>query len=83
MEELPWAGRTFDLITSLDVIEHTPDDRATLAELLRVCRPGGWLLVTVPAYQALGSEHDTANHHYRRYSPGQHCATRRRVPGGR
>ena len=41
LEQLPWPDRTFDLITSLDVIEHTPDDRATLAELLRVCRPGG------------------------------------------
>ena len=28
----------------------------------------GWLLVTVPAYQALWSLHDEANHHYRRYS---------------
>ena len=68
LEQLPWPDRTFDLITSLDVIEHTPDDRATLAELLRVCRPGGWLLVTVPAYQGLWSGHDEANHHYRRYS---------------
>jgi hypothetical protein len=33
-----------------------------------VCRPGGWLLVTVPAYPALWSLHDEANHHYRRYS---------------
>ncbi len=40
LEQLPWPDGTFDLITSLDVIEHTPDDRATLAELLRVCRPG-------------------------------------------
>jgi SAM-dependent methyltransferase len=68
LEQLPWPDGTFDLITSLDVIEHTPDDRAALAELLRVCRPGGWLLVTVPAYQALWSGHDAANHHYRRYS---------------
>src|SRR5450432_62276 len=68
LEELPWDDGTFDLITCLDVIEHTPDDRATLHELRRVCRPGGWLLVTVPAYQALWSEHDEANHHYRRYS---------------
>jgi SAM-dependent methyltransferase len=68
LEQLPFQDRTFHLITSLDVIEHTPDDRATLAELLRVCRPGGWLLVTVPAYQALWSGHDEANHHYRRYS---------------
>ena len=68
LEELPWPDESFDLITCLDVIEHTSDDRATLAELRRVCRPGGWLLITVPAYQALWSEHDVNNHHYRRYS---------------
>ena len=42
--------------------------RRRAGELRRVCRPGGWLLVTVPAYQALWSRHDEANHHYRRYS---------------
>jgi SAM-dependent methyltransferase len=67
LEELPWEDATFDLVTCLDVIEHTPDDRATLRELRRVTKPGGWLLVTVPAYQALWSTHDVANHHYRRY----------------
>src|ERR1700674_4732725 len=68
LEELPWEEGTFDLITCLDVIEHTPDDRATPRELLRASKPGGWLLVTVPAYQALWSRHDEANHHYRRYA---------------
>ena len=68
LEELPWAADAFDLITCLDVIEHTADDRVTLTELQRVCRPGGFALVTVPAYQALWSVHDEANHHYRRYS---------------
>ena len=68
LEELPWDAGTFDLITCLDVIEHVPDDVTALEELRRVCRPGGRLLVTVPAYQALWSRHDEANHHYRRYS---------------
>jgi SAM-dependent methyltransferase len=68
LEQLPWEADFFDLITCLDVIEHTPDDRATLRELRRVCKSRGWLLVTVPAYQALWSLHDEANHHYRRYS---------------
>src|SRR2546430_14853372 len=57
----------FDLITCLDVIEHPPDDRLTLRELRRVCKPGGWLLATVPAYQSLWSLHDEANPHSRRY----------------
>jgi SAM-dependent methyltransferase len=68
LEALPWEDGRFDLITCLDVIEHTPDDRVTLRELRRVSRPGGFLLVTVPAYQGLWSTHDVANHHYRRYS---------------
>ena len=68
LEDLPWEDGRFDLITCLDVIEHTPDDRVTLRELRRVSRPGGFLLVTVPAYQGLWSTHDVANHHYRRYS---------------
>ena len=68
LEELPWDDGVFDLITCLDVIEHVPDDVTALAELRRVARRGGWLLVTVPAYQALWSRHDEANHHFRRYS---------------
>jgi SAM-dependent methyltransferase len=68
LEELPWEEAYFDLITCLDVIEHTPDDRVTLRELRRVCKRGGFLLVTVPAYQSLWSTHDVANHHFRRYS---------------
>lgn len=67
LEELPWPADRFDLITCFDVIEHTPDDQRTLRELRRVSAPGGWLLATVPAYQALWSLHDEANHHYRRY----------------
>jgi SAM-dependent methyltransferase len=67
LEELPWEANTFDLVTCLDVIEHTPDDVVALRELLRVTRPGGFMLVTVPAYQSLWSLHDEANHHYRRY----------------
>ena len=68
LEELPWDDGVFDLITCLDVIEHVPDDVTALVELRRVASPGGWLLVTVPAYQALWSRHDEANHHFRRYS---------------
>jgi SAM-dependent methyltransferase len=67
LEELPYEDDRFDLITCLDVVEHTPDDRVALRELRRVCKPAGWLLVTVPAYPALWSLHDEANHHFRRY----------------
>jgi SAM-dependent methyltransferase len=67
IEAMPFADGTFDLVSCLDVIEHTPDDRATLAELRRVTRPGGLLVATVPAYQSLWSWHDEVNRHYRRY----------------
>jgi SAM-dependent methyltransferase len=67
VEELPWADDTFDLVTSLDVIEHTADDRVSMRELKRVAKPGGQLLITVPALQALWSTHDVYNNHYRRY----------------
>ena len=80
LEELPWEDETFDLITCLDVVEHTPDDVRTLVELRRVSKPGAWLLVTVPAYQALWSLHDVANHHYRRY--GRRSLRRAAVEAG-
>ena len=71
VEEIPYPDDSFDLVTCLDVIEHTPDDAVSLRELRRVTRPGGWLLVTVPAYQLLWSSHDVANQHYRRYRRSQ------------
>ncbi len=71
VEALPFADASFDVVTCLDVIEHTPDDRVSLAELLRVTVPGGLALVTVPAYQCLWSHHDELNLHYRRYGRGQ------------
>jgi SAM-dependent methyltransferase len=70
IEEMPFDDASFDLVTCLDVVEHTPDDRRSLGELRRVTRPGGLLLVTVPAYQSLWSSHDEVNLHYRRYRSG-------------
>jgi SAM-dependent methyltransferase len=48
-DELPFASGVFDSVTMLDVLEHTADERATLAEVHRVLRPGGLLVLTVPA----------------------------------
>lgn len=67
-EDLPFAEGAFDVVTCLDVLEHIDDDRAALRELLRVTRPGGRLVVTVPAYPALWSRHDEQNLHRRRYT---------------
>lgn len=43
---LPFPGGAFDVVASLEVLEFTPDPRQTLTELVRVLRPGGWLLLT-------------------------------------
>jgi SAM-dependent methyltransferase len=66
--DMPFDDASFDLTVSLDVIEHLEDDVGALRELRRVTRPGGALLVTVPAYQWLWSGHDEINHHHRRYN---------------
>lgn len=68
LDAIPFPDASFDLAVSFDVIEHLDDDRLALRELRRVVRPGGALLVTVPAYQWLWSEHDVINHHRRRYN---------------
>ena len=67
-EELPFAGEAFDIVTALDVLEHTDDDLLALREIHRVCRNRGLLLATVPAYGFLWSEHDEALKHRRRYT---------------
>jgi SAM-dependent methyltransferase len=47
--ELPFAGDSFDKAVCSEVLEHLPDDRAALNELFRIIKPGGTLVVTVPA----------------------------------
>src|SRR3954471_3118528 len=70
LDALPWPDASFDVATCLDVVEHVADDRHALAELRRITRPDGFLLVTVPAYPSLWSQHDVVNRHYRRYRAG-------------
>src|SRR5262249_48566601 len=68
VEELPFDVRTFDVVTALDVLEHTDDELNSLREIHRVTKHGGLLLITVPAYGFLWSEHDEALKHRRRYT---------------
>jgi SAM-dependent methyltransferase len=65
---LPFSDGAFDVVTTLDVIEHIEDDVAALAELRRVLRPGGLLLVAVPAFMFLWGKQDEVSHHQRRYT---------------
>lgn len=68
---LPVETAAMDLVTAFDIVEHVPDDRAAFAELARVCRPGGHMLVTVPAFQFLWGNQDVVSHHQRRYTLGE------------
>ncbi len=70
VNDLPFATGVFDIALSLDVLYHqgVPDDVAAARELTRVLRPGGLLVMNLPAYDALRGAHDEAIHTARRYS---------------
>lgn len=68
VETLPIRSGAFDVVAALDLIEHVPDHARGVRELVRVTRPGGHLLFTVPALPWLWSQHDVVSHHQRRYS---------------
>jgi SAM-dependent methyltransferase len=69
---IPFADASFDLVTSFDVLYHraVPDERVALREAWRVLRPGGRLLLRLPAYQFLLRRHDREVHTRRRYTAG-------------
>jgi SAM-dependent methyltransferase len=65
---LPFADQSFDLIVSADVLCHgRVEERAALAGLRRCLRPGGILILNLPAYRWLYSAHDVAVDNARRY----------------
>lgn len=70
---LPFAGDTFALVTSFDVLYHeqVDSDLQALREFHRICRPGGVLLLTDSALPILRSQHDEAYHATRRYTARQ------------
>ncbi len=68
-QEIPLRTGSADAITALDCLEHVDDDLMAFSEMYRILKPGGVLLLTVPAYGFLWSEHDEALHHRRRYGP--------------
>jgi SAM-dependent methyltransferase len=58
----------YDLVAILDVLEHVEDDKASLVSMAEKLRPGGRILLTVPAHPWMWSAHDEVNHHKRRYT---------------
>ena len=70
-EQLPFPDSSFDGLGLFDVLEHLSDPNRCLLEAQRVVRPGGLVIVTVPAYRWLWSPHDDLVGHHRRYTLGE------------
>jgi SAM-dependent methyltransferase len=75
-----FAAASFDAVVTADVLCHAAvDPDAALAELYRVLRPGGRLVVNMPAYAWLLSAHDRNVHNVRRWTASFTRATLRRA----
>lgn len=57
----------YNLITAFDVLEHIDDDLEVISKLRDMLKGGGYLLITVPAFNFLWTNHDNILHHKRRY----------------
>jgi SAM-dependent methyltransferase len=73
-DQVPLPDSSLDYVTALDVLEHVPDDAAVVRGFHRLLKPGGLVLITVPASMALWSDWDVVLHHFRRYDRRQLCA---------
>jgi len=67
-DDLDSLTQQFDLICLFDVLEHIEDDELSLSRLKTLLKPGGTLMLTVPAYSWMWGPHDIHLHHKRRYS---------------
>lgn len=67
-DRLPFKSNSFDILCALDLLEHISEDSSTVKEFYRVLKYNGYLIITVPAFQILWSNHDIALQHKRRYN---------------
>jgi SAM-dependent methyltransferase len=76
IDSIPFADGSFDLVTAFDVVCQlpAPADQQALRELGRVVKPGGTVLVRVPAFQFLYGPHDVVLHTSHRYSAPEMAA---------
>jgi SAM-dependent methyltransferase len=65
------AATTYDLVCAFEVLEHIDNDKDALAEWVPFIRPGGHLVLSVPAFQERFGPMDTHAGHFRRYSASQ------------
>ena len=69
-EWLPIRSASVDAVLALDIFEHIKDHEAAFREAYRVLKPGGVLVLSVPAFRSLWGPHDVALMHFRRYTRG-------------
>ena len=67
-ETLDFPPSSYDLLTAFDVLEHCQDDLAALKRWGEWVKPGGKILLTVPAFPSLWGINDEVSHHFRRYT---------------
>lgn len=79
VEQLPFPDDSFDVVTAFDVVEHCADELGALGEMRRVVRPGGHVLLSVPAYQWAWTRFDERAGHHRRYTRRRLVAAVRRA----
>jgi SAM-dependent methyltransferase len=65
---VPFKSNTFDCVILSDVLEHIEEDSRVVSEIIPAIKPGGLIIITVPAIKFLFSTHDLALGHHRRYS---------------
>ena len=66
--KLPFKDKTYDMVGAFDVLEHIEDHIGALKEWRRILKDDGAIVITVPAYQWLWTEHDVSLYHKRRYT---------------
>ncbi len=65
--DLPFDRGSFDLVLATDVLEHVDDDARAVAEIARILKSDGHVLITVPSFKMLWGLQDVVAHHKRRY----------------
>mgnify|MGYP001558544272 CR=1 FL=1 len=72
------SSKSIRAIIAIDLFEHIPDEAAALQEWRRILEPNGFLILFVPAFMLLWSNHDVENEHVRRYRKKEFVALLKR-----
>jgi ubiquinone/menaquinone biosynthesis C-methylase UbiE len=70
-ECMPFSSEQFNLVGIFDVLEHLENDESILSTIQEMLKPGGKLLLTVPAHSDLWSSFDMVSYHQRRYTTSE------------